>query len=137
MEYILIDIENRTDKAITSVIKSLCKEKNINYEKQQYKVLFCSETVFFKNNNIRFTSGSSKYLSFYGKIYLNKIGKITENIYFQDSVVSLEPNANSLLVISGGIDNSTIVEYDENLLHFYVAPSYLLDLQDQKLWQSI
>lgn len=137
MNYVLVDIEDSIDKTITKTIKSLCKENKINYEKQQYKILFCSEKIFFKNNNVRFTSGSSKDLSFYGKVYLNKTGKIAESIYIQDKAINLEPNTNNLLVISGGIDNSTIVDHDESLLHFYVAPSYLLELQDQKLWQSI
>lgn len=137
MVYLLVDAQNISKSKIAQAVNILCKENKINYEKQEYKILFSNEDILLQNNNIRFTSGLKKYLSFYGKIYLNKIGNITEDIYLQDKTISLKPNTNSFLVICGGIDNSTTVDHDESLLHFYVAPSYLLDLQDQKLWQSI
>jgi hypothetical protein len=115
----------------------MCKENKINCERQEYKVLVSKETLFVKNNNVRFTSGSKKYLCFYGRSYLNKNGKITETIYLKDNLVTLNPDSNELLLISGGIDNSTVVDDDETLLHFYVAPSSLLGLQDPALWQNL
>jgi hypothetical protein len=136
-EYSLVDLDNEVDIVIKKITQGLCKENSINYQKQQYRILFSSEDVFLKNNDIRFTSGLKKYLSFYGKVYLNKKGRIIENIHLQNNTITLEPNQNSLLVLSGGINNSTFVENDENLLHFYIAPNSMLGLQDQDLWKSL
>lgn len=136
-EYLLVDLNNEVDIVIKKITQVICKENSINYEKQEYKILFSSEDVFLKNNDVRFTSGLRKYLSFYGKVYLNKRGRIIENIHLQNNIVTIEPNQESLLILSGGIDNSTFVENDENLLHFYIAPNSMLGLQNQDLWKSL
>jgi hypothetical protein len=115
----------------------MCKENNINYIKQDYKVLFSSETILTKQNDVRFTSGSKKNLSFYGKTYLNKKGNVIENIFVKDDVIQLEPKETDLIIISGGVDNSTVVDLDQELLYFYVAPSHLLQFQNAKLWQNL
>jgi hypothetical protein len=137
MKYIVFNQETDTISSISTAVRAMCKENKINCERQEYKVLVSKETLFVKNNNVRFTSGSKKYLCFYGRSYLNKNGKITETIYLKDNLVTLNPDSNELLLISGGIDNSTVVDDDETLLHFYVAPSSLLGLQDPALWQNL
>jgi hypothetical protein len=122
---------------IKALVKIMCKENNINYVKQDYKVLFSSETILTKQNDVRFTSGSKKNLSFYGKTYLNKKGNVIENIFVKDDVIQLEPKDTDLIIISGGVDNSTVVELDQELLYFYVAPGHLLQFQNAKLWKSL
>jgi hypothetical protein len=118
-------------------VQDICKANKVNYEKQDYKVLFSNEKILVKNNDIEFTSGSKKSLSFYGKIYLNKKGKIIESIYLKDKVVQLEPTHDSLLIIYDSTNNSTKVDIDEDLLHFYVAPAILLKMQDPLLWETL
>lgn len=135
--YILSNITDDINNTIKLLIQDICKENKINYEKQEYKILFSNEKVFAKNNDIKFISGSKKSLSFHGKIYSNKNGKIIENIYLKDEVVQLEPDQNSLLVIYEETKNSTVVENDEDLLHFYIAPAVLLKMQDPNLWQTL
>jgi hypothetical protein len=115
----------------------MCKENNINYAKQDYKVLFSNETMLTSQNDVRFTSGSKKSLSFYGKTYLNKKGNVIENIFVKDDVIQLEPKETDLIIISGGVDNSTVIELDQELLYFYVAPAHLLQFQNAKLWQNL
>jgi hypothetical protein len=137
MKYIIHNIDSDVKFLINKLVKTMCKENNINYEKQDYRVLFSDEKIFYKYNGVKFTSGFNKSFSFYGKIYSNKKNKIIENLYFKDEFFVIEPNDRSLLIMSECIDNSTFVENDEELLHFYVAPSYLLDLQDPKLWQTL
>jgi hypothetical protein len=119
------------------MVQDICKENKINYQKQEYRILFSNEKILVKNKDIKFTSGAKKSLSFYGKIYLNKKGKIIESIYLKDNLLQLEPKPNSLLVMCEGIDNSTLVENDEILTHFYVAPEALTRLQDPTLWQNL
>jgi hypothetical protein len=99
--------------------------------------LLSNEKLFAKNNNVKFTSGSKKYLCFYGKAYLDNKGSIVENIHLPDGLVTIKPQNNSLLIMCGGIENSTVVENTEELLHFYVAPSHMLELQDPKLWRFL
>jgi len=137
IDYIFYKIGNDLSGLIKTLTQEICKENNINYNKQNYKVLLSSEKVFAKNNDVRFTSGSKKYLCFYGKAYLNNAGKIVENIYTTGGLVTIEPQNNSLLIMCGGVENSTVVENTEELLHFYVAPSHMLELQDPKLWQFL
>jgi hypothetical protein len=134
------NVSNINENILNSIIhqvKFMCKENNINYEKQKYNLLFSNEKVFYKNNDVKFTSGMKKYLCFYGKIYLNKKEIIVEKIHSENDLFVFTPESNDILIISGGIDNSTIVKDDEELLHFYVAPSHLLELQDPKLWQRL
>jgi hypothetical protein len=137
IHYILSDIKDNINNTINLLVQDICKENKINYEKQNYKVLFSNEKLLVKNNDIKFTSGSKKSLSFYGKVYSNKKGKIIESIYLNDQIVFLEPNNSSLLIMYDGINNSTTVESDEELLHFYVAPEILLKMQDPVLWQTL
>lgn len=137
MQYAIFNPDIDILKSITSTVKEICKKNRINYEKQEYKVLFSNETLFLKNNELRFTSGSKKYLCFYGRSYSNKKGKIVETIYLKDNLFDFVTEDNQALLVFGGIENSTIVDNDENLLHFYVAPKSLLELQDPALWQTI
>ena len=135
--YTLSTVKDDAHKSINILIQDICKINNINYNKQKYKILFSNEKIYFKNNDIKFTSGSKKYLCFYGKIYLNKKNKIIETIYLDNDLIKIEPEINNILIISGGTDNSTVLECDEELLHFYVAPSSLLEMQDPKTWQTL
>lgn len=137
MKYSIFSLDSNLIESITVTVKTMCKENKINYEKQGYKILFSNETLFTKNNGIKFTSGSKKYLCFYGRSYSNKKENISETIYLKDGPIIFNPDNDKALLISGGIDNSTIVDNDENLLHFYVAPSSLLGLQDPDLWQNL
>jgi len=136
-EYKLVKIEDSINETITFIVQDICKENKINYEKQEYKVLFSNEKILVKNNDVKFTSGSKNSLSFYGKIYSNKRGRVIESIYLKDDAIHLEPNNNSLLIICEGIKNSTKVDDDQDLLHFYVAPANLIIMQDPSLWQAI
>ena len=136
-EYILDKIQEPINEQIKKIVESMCKENKINYNKQEYRILFSNDKILFKNNSIKFTSGSKKYLSFYGKIYSDKKEKIVETIYFNNDLVNLEMQKDDLLVILGGIKNSTVVGQDEELSHFYVAPSYMLDMHDPKIWQIL
>jgi hypothetical protein len=137
IHYSLSDIKDNINNTINLLVQDICKENKINHEKQNYKVLFSNEKILVKNNDIKFTSGVKKSLSFYGKVYLNKKGKIIESIYLEDKTIYLEPNNSSLLVMYDGVNNSTKVDIDEDLLHFYVAPSILLGMQDPLLWQTL
>jgi hypothetical protein len=137
MKYSIFNQDTNLIESITTTLKAMCKENKINYEKQGYKILFSNEILFAKNNGIRFTSGSKKYLCFYGRSYSDKKGNISETIYLKDAPVTFNPENDRALLISGGIDNSTTVDNDENLLHFYIAPSSLLGLQDPDLWQNL
>lgn len=137
MNYSVFIPDTNLIESITIAVKAMCKENRINYEKQKYKILFSNETLFAKNNDIRFTSGSKKYLCFYGKSYSNKNGNISETIYLKDRPVNFNPENDKALLILGGIENSTAVDNDENLLHFYIAPSSLIGLQDPLLWQTL
>jgi hypothetical protein len=137
IDYIVKNIDGDVNELIQVLVKNICKENRINYEKQNYKLLFSNEKLLTKNNNVKFTSGSKKYLCFYGKAYLNKKGKIVENIYLPNGTEVLEPRNNDLLIMCGGLENSTVVESSEELLHFYVAPGHMIRLQDPLLWQNI
>lgn len=137
MSYNLFNVDADIVKSINIAVRTMCKENKINYERQSYKILFSNETLFVKNNGIKFTSGSKRYLCFYGKIYSNKKGIITESVYLKDNTVVLKPKLDSALIISGGINNSSMVDNDENLLHFYVAPETLLGLQHPDSWQTL
>lgn len=137
MDYYISKISNNLHNSIKEIIETMCKENNINYLKQEYHILFSNEKIFYKNNDVKFTSGSKKYLSFYGKIYLRKKSNIIENIYLQNDVFSFEPRNDEILVISGGINNSTFLENDEDLLHFYVASKNRIGMHDPKTWQSL
>jgi hypothetical protein len=135
--YKLVKIEDSIKETITFIVQDICKENKINYEKQDYRVLFSNEKILVKNNDVKFTSGSKNSLSFYGKIYSNKRGRVIESIYLKDDAINLEPNNNSLLIVCEGIKNSTTVDDDQDLLHFYVAPANLTIMQDPSLWQAI
>jgi|688.fasta_scaffold233804_3 hypothetical protein len=137
INYIVSDLGNETNSTIKTLVQSICKENKINYEKQEYHVLFSNESMLLENNDLKFTSGSKNILSFYGKIYLNKKGKIIENIFLDNETAKLEPQESDLIVIRGGIDNSTVVEIDQELLYFYVAPSSLLKSQQPNMWQTL
>jgi hypothetical protein len=137
VEYILAPINGDINNLIKDLVQQMCKYHKINYEKQEYRALFSNEDLLVKNNGVKFTSGSKKYLCFYGKVYLNKKNKIIESVYLQDGVVELEPKSTEMLLIFGGVDNSTVLENDEALLHFYIAPKYFLDLQDPLLWKPL
>lgn len=136
-EYKIANIEDSIHKTINLIVQDICKENKINYQKQEYRVLFSNEKILVKNKDIKFTSGAKKSLSFYGKIYLNKKGKIIESIYLKDNIVQLEPKTKSLLIMCEGINNSTLVENDEILTYFYVAPQAFIKLQDPTLWQNL
>jgi hypothetical protein len=137
IQYKISDISDSVHNTINLMVQDICKENKINYQKQEYRILFSNEKILVKNKDIKFTSGAKKSLSFYGKIYLNKKGKIIESIYLKDNLLQLEPKPNSLLIMCEGIDNSTLVENDEILTHFYVAPEALTRLQDPTLWQNL
>jgi hypothetical protein len=137
INYAFTEIDGTEFESVQKILGLMCKENNINQERQNYKILSSKEKVFAKNNDILFTSGSKKYLSFYGKVYLSKRGKILETIYLDNSDIVVEPSINSLLIISGGVNNSTIVQEEEDVLYFYIAPSIMLDLQDPEKWQDL
>lgn len=137
IKHAIASIQGDINNTISILVQDMCKENKISYIKQDYKFLLSIDTLLLKNNEIKFTSGSKNTLSFYGKIYLNKNKKIIENIYLQDEVVSFEPKNTDILIISGGVNNSTFVETDEEVMHFYVAPSHLLELHKPNLWQTL
>ena len=62
--YNLFSLKENTNNSIVEQLKFMCKENKINYDKQEYKILFSNEIDYFKNNDIKFTSGSKKYLCF-------------------------------------------------------------------------
>jgi hypothetical protein len=137
IDYYFTEIKGSETESIKKSLIVLCKENNIYQERQDYKILFNKEKVFEKNNDVIFTSGSKKYLCFYGKIYLNKNNKIIETIYSNGHKIIIEPSKDSILIIVGGIENSTNVENQEDILYFYIAPSHLLELQDPTKWEDI
>ncbi len=137
IDYIFAEIDNTEFESIQKVLGLMCKENNINQERQNYKILLSNEKLFPKNNNVLFTSGSKKYLSFYGKVYLNKDSRIVETVHLDNKDIIIEPSFNSLLIICGGTKNSTVVENEEDILYFYIAPSIMLDMQDHEKWQDI
>lgn len=135
--YVFTEIESTEFESIQKILDAMCKENNINKERQNYKILINKEKIYPKYNNVLFTSGSKKYLSFYGKIYLSKNKKILETLYLDHQDIVLEPSKNSLLVILGGIINSTVVEKEEDVLYFYIAPSTMLNLHEPGRWKDI
>jgi hypothetical protein len=137
IHYKIVDIKDNINSIINLLVEDICKENKINYQKQKYKVLFSNEKILVKDNDIKFTSGLKNSLSFYGKVYSNKKGRVVESIYLKDEIVHIEPNHSSLLIMYEGIPNSTKVDSDEDLLHFYVAPEILLKMQDPLLWQTL
>jgi hypothetical protein len=137
IDFILSEIDGSESETIQVMLNRMCKENKINQERQNYKILFSDEKVYLRNNRVHFTSGSSKYLSFYGKIYINTSGKVIETVYSKNGTVGIEPPETSILMVYGGTNNSTVVENDESILHFYIAPSHMLDMQNPENWQSL
>lgn len=137
IEYGIAKIEGSDIESIKILLESMCKENKINKRSQDYKILFNNEKVFAKNNNVLFTSGSKKYMSFYGKLYLNKKNKIIETIYLEDKTVIFEAFKDTVLLIFGGVNNSTSIESEEDILYFYIAPKIMLDLQEPGKWQDL
>ena len=135
--YSFTEIESTALESIQKVLGFMCKENNINQKRQNYKILFNKEKLSPKHNNLLFTSGSKKYLSFYGKIYLDEGSTALETIHLENNNIVIKPSVNSLLVIFGGIKNSTVVDNEEDVIYFYIAPSAMLDMQDPKKWQDI
>lgn len=135
-QYSVSKIEGSDIESIKTLLEYMCKENRINQKSQDYKILFSNEKVFKKHNSVLFTSGSKKYLSFYGKLYLNKKNKISETIYLEDETITFEAFKDTVLIISGGVNNSTNVEDEENILYFYIAPKIMLDLQEPGKWQD-
>ena len=136
-DYCFAEINGSKIESIKTLLNFICKEKNIHQERQNYKILFDKEKLSPKNNNIIFTSGSKKHLSFYGKLYLNIDKEIVETIYLNTQDATIKPYSGSLLIIYGGIGNSTVVQTEEDAVYFYIAPEHLLDLQDPKKWEYI
>jgi hypothetical protein len=137
INYYLTEIDESIDKSISKAVERMCKANNINYTKQEYKILFSSQLLSLKNNNVVFTSGAKKYLSFYGRVYMNKDKKIIEKIHLDNTLVVIDPPENSILVVLGGVQTSTEVEQDSQVLHFYVAPAHLLKLHDPLSWKTL
>ncbi len=135
--YFFTEIEGTALESIQKVLDFMCKENNINQKRQNYKILFNKEKLFPKYNDTLFTSGSKKYLSFYGKIYLDEDSTALETIHLDNNNIVIKPSVNSLLVIFGGIKNSTVVENEEDVLYFYIAPSIMLGMQDPGKWQDL
>jgi len=135
-QYSVSKIEGSDIESIKTLLEYMCKENRINQKSQDYKILFSNEKVFKEHNSVLFTSGSKKYLSFYGKLYLNKKNKISETIYLEDETITFEAFKDTVLIISGGVNNSTNVEDEENILYFYIAPKIMLDLQEPGKWQD-
>jgi|688.fasta_scaffold655378_2 hypothetical protein len=136
-QYSVSKIEGSDIESIKTLLEYMCKENRINQKSQDYKILFSNEKVFNKHNSVLFTSGSKKYLSFYGKLYSNKKNKISETIYLEDETITFEAFKDTVLIISGGVNNSTNVEDEENILYFYIAPRVMLDLQEPGKWQDL
>jgi hypothetical protein len=136
IEYSVLKKEGSDIESIKTLLDYMCKENKINQKSQDYKILFSNEKVFKKHNSVLFTSGSKKYLSFYGKLYSNKKNKISETIHLEDETVTFEVFDNTVLIIFGGVNNSTNVEEEESILYFYIAPKIMLDLQEPGKWQD-
>ena len=137
IDYAFTDTGSNELDSLQMLLSVMCKENKINQLKQDYRVFFSKEKVFIKNNNIRFTSGSKKYLSFYGKFYSDKNNKILETIHSESGDVLFRPESNTILIIFGGVDNSTVLDNDQEIIYFYIAPRHLLDLQNMENWQPI
>lgn len=137
IEYFFAEIKDSKIESIKTLLEFMCKENKIYKERQNYKIYFNKEKIFTKHNNVLFTSGSKKYLSFYGKVYLNKNSKIIETVHLDDKNVVIHPLVNSVLIISGGVRNSTVVENEEDVLYFYIAPTLMLDMHEPKKWKYI
>jgi len=137
IEYSISKIKGSHTESINTLLEYMCEENKINKKSQDYKILFSNEKVFKKHNDILFTSGSKKYLSFYGKIYLNKKNKIVETIYLDNESIAFEVFNDTILIIFGGVSNSTSVEDEENVLYFYIAPKTMLELQEPGKWQDL
>ena len=137
INYVFTKNTEEVNKTIKSIVENMCKENKINYNKQNYMISFSDEQVLFENNGIRFTSGSKKLLSFYGKVYLDKNKKIIECIHVNEKGEFIEIEENGILVISGGIQNSTFIKNYEEIMHFYVAPKHMLNWQNPENWQTL
>lgn len=136
IEYSVLKKEGSDIESIKTLLDYMCKENKINQKSQDYKILFSNEKVFKKHNSILFTSGSKKYLSFYGKLYSNKKNKIIETIHLKNETIAFEVFEDTALIIFGGVNNSTNVEEEENILYFYIAPKVMLEMQEPGKWQD-
>jgi hypothetical protein len=137
IDYVFADIGNSVNKSIEMLLSVMCKTNKINQQKQDYRIFFSKEKMFIENNKVQFTSGSKKYLSFYGKIYVGNFGKITETIHSDSGDILLNPLNNTVLMIFGGVNNSTVLEDDQDIMYFYIAPKHTLDLQNPENWQPV
>lgn len=137
INYFFAEINDSEIESIKTLLDFMCKENKIHKERQNYKIYFSTERIFIKHNNVLFTSGSNKSLSFYGKVYLNKDSKIIETIHLDDQDVVIHPYVNSILIMSGGVKNSTVVENEEDVLYFYIAPNLMLDMHEPDKWEHV
>jgi hypothetical protein len=137
IDYFFSEIKDSQTESIKTLLDFMCRENKIYKERQNYKIYFNKERIFTKHNHVLFTSGSKKYLSFYGKVYLNKDSKIVETIHLDNQDIVIHPSVNSILIMSGGVKNSTVVENEEDVLYFYIAPTLMLDMHEPGKWEYI
>jgi hypothetical protein len=136
-KYVFTKTNKDIKETIKLTVEDMCKKNRINYNKQNYMISFSEEQVLFKNNGTPFTSGSKKTLSFYGKIYSDKNKKIIECIHVDEKRDYVEIDGDGILVICGGIQNSTFIKHYEEITHFYVAPSGMLEWQNPENWETL
>lgn len=120
---------------IKKQIEILCIENNINKNKQNYKILVLNETIV--PNNLIFTSGSRKTLSFYGRVCIDAGNRIKEKIYEGKTVQEFYLKHNSLIIIRGGTHSSTEVEKNTQVLSFYIAPESMVSHLSLDNWQLL
>lgn len=120
---------------IKKQIDILCIENNINKNRQNYKILILNEIIV--PNNLVFTSGSRKTLSFYGRVYIDTGKKIKEKIYEGKTMQEFYLSPSSLIVIRGGTHSSTEIEENTQVLSFYVAPESMVSHLVLDNWQVL
>jgi len=137
MQYSKTVIKNSLAETILEQVELMCIANNINKEKQHY-YLYVEEELFKKvNNDIPFVSGSRKYLSFYGRVYIEDGAIARESIFLQEEVRNVEVITKELIIICGGVKSSTNVKSDTKVLSFYIAPEHLLLGLDLSKWNKL
>jgi hypothetical protein len=120
---------NSLKENIKAIIQNLCKEQNINFEKQDYKI-----SGIFNNieNNTWYSLCSKKLFNFFGKYYLTD--NVLETFKNQTDEYNISVNKNDLVIALHHFYNKTYSETESKCIEFYVAPSAFVRNFKEEEW---
>lgn len=119
-------------KNIKKIIQDFCKEKDINFEKQDYKI-----SGIFNNieNNTWYSLCSKKLFNFFGKYYLDD--NILETFKNQTDEYNILVNKNNIIIALHHFYNKTYSAVDSKCIEFYVAPSAFVRNFKEDEWTNL